>query len=87
MGFQEFDVIKPRQKTGEEIPCPVCGTKIIPKCPFYPFCVYRLSDLGSPHLCVTHPEMCDFFKKQGGAAKINVKVNPSRRDEQDYEPI
>jgi hypothetical protein len=79
--------IKVRQRTGEEISCPICGTKVKPKCPLYAVCTYRLHDLGSPSLCVRHPEMCTFFKGQGGISKMNIKVNPSRRDEQDYEPI
>lgn len=87
MDISEFKAIVPRQKTGEDIPCPICGNKVKPKCPFYAFCVYRHGQLGIPHLCISNPEMCDFFKRQGGAPKIDVKVNPSRRDEQDYEPI
>lgn len=76
-----------RQKAGEEIACPVCGARLKPKCPFYAFCTYRLHSLGLPSLCISHPEMCDFCKKQGGTPKRNIKINPSRRDEQDYEPI
>lgn len=79
--------LKTRQRTGEEIPCPICGTKVRPKCPFYAFCTYRIGDLGSPSLCISHPEICTFFKIQGGSAKLNIKVNPSRRDEQEYDPI
>jgi hypothetical protein len=82
-----MEAIKSREKTGIEIPCPLCGTKIKPRCPFYAFCAYRLSDIGNPRLCISHPEMCDFFKSQGGISKMNVEVNPSRRDELDYEPI
>lgn len=87
MGIKEYKVIKPRQKTGETISCPLCGTKIKPKCPFYSFCTYRLSDIGSPRYCISHPEICTFFKRQGGVSKLNIKVNPSRRDEEEYEPI
>jgi hypothetical protein len=76
-----------RQKTDEEVPCPVCGHKIKPKCPFYAFCHYRLGGLGIVSICVSQPEMCTFFKTQGGVSKMNIKINPSRRDELDYEPI
>jgi hypothetical protein len=87
MDISEFKVIKTRMKTGTEVNCPVCGARVKPKCPFYAFCAFRLGEIGTPSICISHPEMCTFFKKQGGTPKINVKLNPSRRDEQDYEPI
>jgi len=87
MGIRKYKAIQPRQKSGVEIPCPICGTKVRPKCPFYAVCVYRLGNLGIPQICISHPEMCDFFKQQGGASKIKIEINPSRRDEQEYESI
>ena len=63
-----------------EIPCPVCGTKVKVKCPFFFKCKYRQSGLGLDAICFRHPEMCTFFKRQGGVSELNIKFNPSKRD-------
>lgn len=76
MGISEFKTIVSRAC---EIPCPVCNNKVKPKCPFYTLCIYRRGQLGIPYLCISKPEMCDFFKRQG--LTPNITVNPSRRDE------
>jgi hypothetical protein len=87
MGTKEYEAIKAREKSGKKVVCPVCGTYVLPKCPFYAVCIYRIQDLGDPAFCMSHPESCIFFKHQGGVSKMDIKVNPSRRDDLDYEPV